>query len=69
MKLKTCEPEIRYFVIELQKQNAKAQMRIVKLEAENMTQKNRIAALEKRAKHPEKATVSWLPPQAKHSTE
>ena len=46
-KFQACDPEIQQFIIQLQSENAKAQTRIAKLEAQKVSNENRITALEK----------------------
>jgi tRNA/tmRNA/rRNA uracil-C5-methylase (TrmA/RlmC/RlmD family) len=46
MKLKTCDLEIKNYVLALAKENFKLQKQIAKLQAENITLKNRVNVLE-----------------------
>lgn len=55
-KLKTCEPEIRDFVANLQLENAKLQRKIAKLEAEKISSDNMVRALGKELKKSKPST-------------
>lgn len=48
--VKTSAPEVRDFVAELQRENARLHRRVAKLEVERISSMNRISALEKEQK-------------------
>lgn len=46
-KFKVCDPELKLYVIELEKKNLKLHKQIVKLQVQNVTYQNEITALKK----------------------
>jgi hypothetical protein len=46
-KFKVCDPELKLYVIELEKENLKLHKQIAKLQAQNVTYQNEITALKK----------------------
>jgi len=46
-KLKVSDPELKNYVLELEKENLKLQRQIAKLQVKNISQQNQIAALKK----------------------
>jgi len=49
-KLKKADPQVKDYISELERRNAKLQHQIVKIQADNMERDNRIKALEKELK-------------------
>jgi hypothetical protein len=46
-KFKVCDPELKLYIIELEKENLKLHKQIAKLQVQNITYQNEITALKK----------------------
>ena len=57
MKLKVCDPELKLYIIALEKENKKLHMQIAKLQSDNVSYQNEITALKKFKPKPETTTV------------